>query len=383
MRRPRFIPSRQKLLERASQIANDAISGWRPGGICCFDFYHGTPTGVALHSELLCRAIGAIRSVESHRIGPGDRWPLVGHPDLVVWLAQARDLERAIDRKPWLHERAKRNMAYWSWELDPMPESEAASQEFVDEVWVVSGFVEQCLRGVVEKPVSVIPPPLLLAWDASLGKRSYSQPNHFVVVLDAYSSVARKNPWAAIAAFERVFGGRSEKSLTIRIVRDQGLDADSRRRLEAVKGPQIRVEFETFATGGEAREWMCGFDAYLSPHRSEGLGFNIAEAILLGLPVIATGYGGNVEFCDRTGVDLVGHRLVEGRDDQGLYPGNFQWAEPDFEQLCAALDAMAARSPDEQRQRADSARQGVVRFFDTQRILTKIEERLADRGIDD
>ena len=34
--------------------------------------------------------------------------------------------------------------------------------------------------------------------------------------------------------------------------------------------------------------------AYVSLHRSEGFGLSLAEAMLLGKPVIATGYSGNL-----------------------------------------------------------------------------------------
>ena len=38
-------------------------------------------------------------------------------------------------------------------------------------------------------------------------------------------------------------------------------------------------------------------DVFLSLHRSEGFGRGIAEALLLGVDVIATAYGGNTDFC--------------------------------------------------------------------------------------
>jgi len=35
----------------------------------------------------------------------------------------------------------------------------------------------------------------------------------------------------------------------------------------------------------------------ISPHRSEGFGRGMAEALQLGVDVIATAYGGNTDFC--------------------------------------------------------------------------------------
>ena len=41
---------------------------------------------------------------------------------------------------------------------------------------------------------------------------------------------------------------------------------------------------------------MEACDVYVSLHRSEGLGLAMAEAMLMGKPVVATGYSGNTEF---------------------------------------------------------------------------------------
>lgn len=41
---------------------------------------------------------------------------------------------------------------------------------------------------------------------------------------------------------------------------------------------------------------MNGCDAYISLHHGEGLGLGMLEAFDLGIPVIATGYSGNLDF---------------------------------------------------------------------------------------
>ena len=51
-------------------------------------------------------------------------------------------------------------------------------------------------------------------------------------------------------------------------------------------------------------------DAYVSLHRSEGLGLPLIEAMYLGKPVIATGYGGVTDFLDDETGFVVRHRLA-------------------------------------------------------------------------
>ena len=71
-------------------------------------------------------------------------------------------------------------------------------------------------------------------------------------------------------------------------------------------------------------------DCYISLHRSEGLGLTLAEAMLLGKPVIATAYSGNMDFMtDETSL-LVPWKYTEVGDDAEGYPADALWAEPDL-----------------------------------------------------
>ena len=79
-------------------------------------------------------------------------------------------------------------------------------------------------------------------------------------------------------------------------------------------------------------------DVVLSLHRSEGFGLLLAEAMLLGVPVIATGWSGNIDFMTRDDSALIGYRLVGVDDPQGTYtvPGT-SWADADTEEAASWL----------------------------------------------
>ena len=76
---------------------------------------------------------------------------------------------------------------------------------------------------------------------------------------------------------------------------------------------------------------MSSCDAYVSLHRSEGIGLTIAEAMGLGKPVIATGWSGNTDFMDVSNAFPVGYRLVELEENVGPYHAGEVWAEPSVE----------------------------------------------------
>jgi glycosyltransferase involved in cell wall biosynthesis len=78
----------------------------------------------------------------------------------------------------------------------------------------------------------------------------------------------------------------------------------------------------------------------LSLHRSEGFGLVLAEAMLLGKPVIATAWSGNLTFMDDSSAALVGYRLVAAQDPRQTYTGA-SWAEPDQATAVAQLRRLA------------------------------------------
>ena len=82
-------------------------------------------------------------------------------------------------------------------------------------------------------------------------------------------------------------------------------DGDERPRLESLveaRGLADRVLFTGWLTGPWAAQWA--FDALVVPSRSEGFGLAVVEAMLAGIPVVATDVGGLPELIEqeRTGL---------------------------------------------------------------------------------
>ena len=80
-------------------------------------------------------------------------------------------------------------------------------------------------------------------------------------------------------------------------------------------------------------------ECFISLHRSEGYGLNIAAALAAGRPTIATGYSGNMTFTSSDYPYLVPYDLVEVGDNAQPYEPTAQWAQPN---LAAASQHMRA-----------------------------------------
>jgi hypothetical protein len=104
----------------------------------------------------------------------------------------------------------------------------------------------------------------------------------------------------------------------------------------------IRV-IEENLTRQDMLDLIASVDVLLSPHRSEGFGLTLAQAMLARTAVVATGWSGNLDFMSEEAVKLLPFGMVRVDDPQGCYADDGQvWAEPDVIATTAALKDLFA-----------------------------------------
>jgi len=72
-------------------------------------------------------------------------------------------------------------------------------------------------------------------------------------------------------------------------------------------------------------------DCLVAPSRGEGFGLPMAEAMLFDLPVITTGYGGQLDFCNIENSWLIDYSFAKAETHLNLF--NSYWAEPSVKSL--------------------------------------------------
>jgi glycosyltransferase involved in cell wall biosynthesis len=242
--------------------------------------------------------------------------------------------------------RGRRVVGYWAWELPVAPESWRAGVEFVHEAWAPSRFAAAALEPLLPGRVRVVPHPVAAHPPApsALGRAELGLPGDAVVTLMAFSlasSFERKNPLGAIAAHRLAFGERADRVLLLRVGDPHHFPADFARLRAAASAPNVRIDTRT-RPAADHFALMAACDIVLSLHRSEGFGLVLAEAMLLGVPVVATDWSGNIDFMDAGCAAMVPARLVPAHDPRGVYmaPGAM-WAEPDLAAAAAHLTRLA------------------------------------------
>lgn len=234
--------------------------------------------------------------------------------------------------------RDKTIVGYWAWELPAAPDEWRHGAPFVHQIWAPSNFTANAVKSVApDTGIKVLPHPVALRRPPPIG-RTGRRAFTVLTIFNMASSFARKNPLAAIAAFQTAFGDDASARL---IVKASNLDVypDGAAAVRgAIAGLSNASLIEHTANSDEIDALYSETDVLISLHRSEGFGLTIAEAMLRGIPVVATDWSGNTDFLSRSNGMPIPFRLTPAIDRQGTYDHRgMVWADPDINAAAAAL----------------------------------------------
>lgn len=271
-------------------------------------------------------------------------------------------------------------IGFWWWEVDVMPPEFNQSLSEVDEIWVGSTFVAELLGQLTDRPVYRVPLPARVPQPDRFDRDRFgidSRSLIFTVVFDHSSVLARKNPLAAIAAYCEAFSPDDGCVLVIKSINADSHRLDAERvRLAASRRGDI-VLIEQRLTNGELDGLIDDSTALVSLHRSEGLGLNILDACVLGVPVIASAQGGCMDFLAPDSSWLVPTSPVRVGTGNRPYPPDATWADPDHDVAVAHLRSVAA-DPIGARHTAKMAQARALDTYDASMCCDLITARLSE-----
>ncbi len=246
------------------------------------------------------------------------------------------------------------NVGFIWWDLTVLPEHLRLGLEFFDVLLSGSGFVQSTMANHVPRtPVLFAEHPMRLPSDIQSNRHRFGLPDGAFIVgmgFDPHSDPARKNPFAAVEAFRFAFPQEPDQHLVIKMSSSKGISQKMRALIDRMQAlingdPRIHLIEETLPYS-DLLSLYASFDVFMSLHRSEGLGLVPLEAMLLGKPVVATAWSGNLSYMNYQNACLVSHDLVPVQDDSDFYGSTTlgiqgQWAEPSREHAAAWLRKLA------------------------------------------
>ena len=202
------------------------------------------------------------------------------------------------------------------------------------EIWTPSEFISEALRKKTDKPVRTMPYHVTAECDEICNRDFFGLPKEqflFLMMYDSASVMERKNPLGVIEAFKRAFSTEERQVGLVIKMKSSSQEEEKflRGKLQGYKN--VYFVKETLSKPQVGSLLKC-VDVFVSLHRAEGFGLVMAEAMLLGTPVIATNWSANTEFMSNDIACMVDCELVELEKDYGPFKKGQRWAEPDIQQ---------------------------------------------------
>lgn len=278
------------------------------------------------------------------------------------------------------------------WEYGGLPVSWVeAMNDHVDETWCYTTWLRDCYldSGVREDRVVLLPLGVDTALFRPDGDRYRLATDRSFTFLFVGGTIKRKGIDTLLRAYTTAFTDDDDVCLVIKgsgsgsFYRGSSLHAElDRLRGENPRGPAIEY-IDADLPHEDVAALYRSADALVHPYRGEGFGLPMAEAMASGLPVIVTGHGACLDYCDDTNAYLIPAELQPVRTP-GLPPTSigYWWAEPDADALARLMTGVVA-DPELAREKGRLGRDTIERRFSwdaTADLAASRLHELADAG---
>jgi len=250
--------------------------------------------------------------------------------------------------EPWRRKLPRPHVLVSAWETTRLPASWVPTINTFDQVWCATQWQADvyAASGVQAGKIRHVPfalDPALYPHDGPrLPEVERLRAEGFYVFGSMFQWTERKAPRALIGAYLAAFHRGERVALVLKSYEGDDPATSVAQHVARIvaehgSGPTPRIEvLSRRLSHDETLAFHRSTDCYVSPHRGEGFGLPIAEAVLLGRPVIATDWSAPAEYA-RGCYHPVPYTLVppHGMDWQPFYTPDQRWADPDRGALAA------------------------------------------------
>jgi glycosyltransferase involved in cell wall biosynthesis len=227
---------------------------------------------------------------------------------------------------------------HYAWEESGFPQEWAEKfNHSLDAMTCLSAHVEKIM---IDNGVSI---PLSVSgcgtdhWEKIEEDRSYSLDARTFRFLHVSSCFPRKGVDVLLQAYGDLFSQKDDVTLVIKTFPNphNKIHTWLREAQQAHKSyPDVTI-IEEDLTPAQLKALYAQCHVLVAPSRAEGFGLPLAEAMISGLSVITTAWGGQLDFCNEKSAWLVEYDFAPADTHFGLYDS--VWAEPSRESLAGRM----------------------------------------------
>lgn len=244
------------------------------------------------------------------------------------------------------------NIGWWPWELPVWPKRWRVAFDLVDEVWAGSTFTADTYTRAAklakkDLPIKTVPLRVSVGRIKPMCRQALGLPVKrflFLYVFDSNSYLTRKNPMAALNAFQKAFPDRNSRvSMVFKTMNPKKNNPEYIRFKNKCFADKRVVLLEKTLDRGEVLGLIQSCDAYVSLHRAEGFGRTIAEALMLGKPTVATDFSGSKDFVKDNAVSWKPIKLKVKDYPFVMQDDHAWWAEPSITDAARKMKNLTTR----------------------------------------
>lgn len=282
------------------------------------------------------------------------------------------------------------NIGYLLWEFSQLPQAHTLALEMLDEIWVPTKFLQRTYRGASEKPVTLVGKGLDLPDVAPQNLSTWGMKQAgttFLTCFDFHSSVERKNPLAAVRAFQLAFPSKREDvqlivKTTPKLDGHWGDPEDQLGHIKKLARWDRRIKIlSKYQEKADFLSLIRSVDCLISPHRAEGFGYIPAYALYYGVPVVNTDYSGVTDYCTQDTAFPVPYKLIDVPMGHAIYPlEDAKWADVSVDGLADVLRLIAS-NPVAARKRAMAGQSLMQSYYSISALRDRYLRRFSEIGL--
>jgi glycosyltransferase involved in cell wall biosynthesis len=262
-------------------------------------------------------------------------------------------------------------------EVSKIPQAWVYKLNQMDEVWIPNKFNYNSFinSGVKRDKLFIIPSPVDFSCsnESSIFQFKSKKRFKFLSIFN-YGVRHRKGFDILLKAYIETFSRKDDVCL---IIKTKSSIEDIRREYNLIGNiPEIEI-VNKIIKRNELLSIYRGVNCFVLPSRGEGIGRTYLDALMMGVPIIATGWSGNTDFLNKENSFLIKYKLVEIEKRHFLkYPGFYgsKWAEPDVEDLKKIMKFVYNQFS-VARKKAEKGKKDVLKFK-KENIVKSVMERL-------